>query len=61
MNKISNKKWGRKIKREFSKVESLVVKKHLRKCSISLVIREMKIKTALRVHLIPIRIAKIKR
>jgi hypothetical protein len=37
-----------------------MAEKHLMKCSMSLVIREMKIKTILRFHLTPIRIAKIK-
>jgi hypothetical protein len=37
-----------------------MVKKHLKKCSKSLVIREMQIKMIVRVHLEPIRMAKIK-
>ena len=54
------KKWGTEVNKEFSTQECQMAEKHLRKCSTSLVITEMQIKTTLRFHLTPVRIAKIK-
>ena len=54
------KKWGTELNKEFSHEELRMAEKHLKKCSASLIIREMQIKTTLRLHLIPVRIAKVK-
>jgi hypothetical protein len=50
----------KQLNKKFSTEECRMVKKHLKKCSTSLVIREMQIKTTLRFHLTLVRIAKIK-
>jgi hypothetical protein len=51
------KKWGSELNKEFSSEEYRMVEKHLRKCSTSLIIREMQIKTTLRFHFTPVRMA----
>jgi hypothetical protein len=44
------KKWATELNRMFSKEENQIAKKHVKKCSPSLAIKEMQIKTALRFH-----------
>ena len=59
-NNPIKKKWGIELNREFTTEESGMAEKHRKKCSKSLLIREMKIKTTLRFHLTPVRMTKIK-
>jgi hypothetical protein len=54
------KKWATELSRTFSKEEIQLAEKHMEKCLPSLAIKEMQIKTTLRFHLNPVRIAIIK-
>jgi len=56
---IPIKKWGSEINKAFTAEECRMAERHLKKCSTSLVMREMQIKTTLRFHLTPIKMAKI--
>jgi hypothetical protein len=54
------KKRANELNRDFSKLEVKMAKKHTKKCSSSLAIKRIQIKTTLRFHPTPVRKVNIK-
>ena len=60
-NKQPNQKMGQRTKQTFLQRRHTMANKHMKRCSTSLIVREMQIKTTVRYHLMPVRMAAIKK